>query len=56
MKAVGFPVAVANSSQDIKAASRLYYPKKRRPGRGPGTAELILKTQGKWQEAVSIYQ
>ena len=56
MKAVGFPVAVANSCEDIKAASS--YITQRKGGRGAirETAELILKTQDKWQEAISIYQ
>ena len=55
MKAVGFPVAVANASQDIKAAAG--YVTQKSGGRGAvrETAELILKTQGKWDEAVRIY-
>ena len=56
MKAVGFPVAVANASQDIKAAAG--YVTQKSGGRGAvrETAELILKTQGKWDEAIRIYQ
>ena len=55
MKAVGFPVAVANASQDIKAAAG--YVTQKSGGRGAvrEVAELILKTQGKWDEAVRIY-
>ena len=56
MKAVGFPVAVANASEDIKAASSYITQKKGGRGAVRETAELILKTQGKWQEAISIYQ
>lgn len=56
MKAVGFPVAVANASKDIKAASSYITQKKGGRGAVRETAELILKTQGKWQEAISIYQ
>ena len=56
MKAVGFPVAVANASVDIKNAARYITQK---PG-GRGTvreiSELILKAQYKWDEAVKIYQ
>lgn len=56
MKAVGFPVAVANASQDIKTAA--CYVTQKSGGRGAvrETAELILKTQGKWDEAIRIYQ
>ena len=56
MKAVGFPVAVANASQDIKNAA--CYVTQKSGGRGAvrETAELILKTQGKWEEAIRIYQ
>src|SRR3990167_3590246 len=56
MKAVGFPVAVANASQDIKAAAG--YVTQKSGGRGAvrEVAELILKTQGKWDEAIRIYQ
>ena len=56
MKAVGFPVAVANASEDIKAASSYITQKKGGRGAVRETAELILKTQGKWQKAISIYQ
>ena len=54
--AVGFPVAVANASEDIKAASSYITQKKGGRGAVRETAELILKTQGKWQKAISIYQ
>ncbi len=56
MKAVGFPAAVANASQDIKDAS--CYVTQKSGGRGAvrEVAELILKIQGRWDEAVRIYQ
>lgn len=56
MKAVGFPVAVANGSQDIKDAA--CYVTQRKGGRGAvrEVAELILKTQDAWQETIKIYQ
>lgn len=55
MKAVGFPVAVANACQDILDAAS--YVTKRSGGRGAvrEIAELILKTQGKWQDMMRIY-
>ena len=56
MKAVGFPVAVANASEDIKAAASYITQKKGGRGAVRETAELILKTQGKWRDAISIYQ
>src|SRR3989338_7688259 len=55
MKAVGFPVAVANASDDIKAVAS--YITQKTGGRGAvrEVAELILKTQGRWDEAIKIY-
>lgn len=56
LKSVGFPVAVANGCQEIKDAA--CYVTQRAGGRGAvrEAAELILKTQGKWEEAISIYR
>ena len=56
MKAVGFPVAVANGCQEIKDAAS--YVTRKKGGRGAvrEIAELILKTQDKWLEVVKIYQ
>lgn len=56
MKAIGFPVAVANGCQEIKDAAR--YVTQKSGGRGAvrEIAELILKTQGKWLEVMEIYQ
>lgn len=55
MKAIGFPVAVANASDDIKAVAS--YITQKTGGRGAirEVAELILKTQDKWNEAIKIY-
>ena len=56
MKAVGFPVAWPTPVRTLRPP-QVILPKK--GGRGAvreTAAELILKTQGKWQEAISIYQ
>lgn len=56
MKAVGFSVAVANACSDILDVA--CYVTKKSGGRGAvrETAELILKTQGKWEDALKIYE
>ena len=56
MKAVGFPVAVANACQEIKDAASHITQKKGGRGAVREIAELILKTQGRWDEVVKIYQ
>lgn len=55
MKRVGLPVAVFNAVPEIKQTAA--YITLREGGRGAvrELAELILKAQGKWQEAISIY-
>jgi 3-deoxy-D-manno-octulosonate 8-phosphate phosphatase (KDO 8-P phosphatase) len=55
MKRVGFPVAVFNAVPEIKQTAK--YITLREGGRGAvrEVAELILKAQGKWQEAFKIY-
>jgi len=55
MKKVGFPVAVFNAAPEIKQAAS--YITLREGGRGAvrEIAELILKSQGKWKEALGIY-
>jgi len=55
MKRVGFPIAVFNACPEIKRAAA--YITLRQGGRGAvrEVAELILKTQGKWPEIVSLY-
>jgi len=55
MKRVGFPVAVFNAAPEIKKVAS--YITLRTGGRGAvrEVAELILKAQGKWEEAVGAY-
>ena len=55
MKLVGFPIAVFNAAQDIKKAAT--YITIRHGGRGAvrEIAELILKSQGKWDGAIKYY-
>lgn len=55
MKRVGFAVAVFNACPEIKQAS--HYITLREGGRGAvrEVAELILKSQGKWQELIRAY-
>ena len=55
MQSIGFPVAVFNAAAEIKQAAS--YITVREGGRGAvrEVAELILKSQGKWAEAVAGY-
>jgi 3-deoxy-D-manno-octulosonate 8-phosphate phosphatase (KDO 8-P phosphatase) len=55
MKRVGLPIAVFNAAPDIKQVAA--YITLRFGGRGAvrEVAELILKAQGKWEEAVKDY-
>ncbi len=55
MKRVGLPIAVFNACLEIKQEAA--YVTLRVGGRGAvrEVAELILKAQDKWQEAISIY-
>jgi len=55
MKIVGFPIAVFNASSDIKKAAS--YITIRHGGRGAvrEVAELILKSQGRWNEVTKYY-
>jgi 3-deoxy-D-manno-octulosonate 8-phosphate phosphatase (KDO 8-P phosphatase) len=55
MKKVGFPIAVFNAAPEIKQAAS--YITLREGGRGAvrEIAELILKSQGKWQEVLGLY-
>jgi 3-deoxy-D-manno-octulosonate 8-phosphate phosphatase (KDO 8-P phosphatase) len=52
MKAVGFPAAPANACREVKDVA--YYVTQKQGGRGAvrEIAELILKTQGKWNQLV----
>ncbi|MGD0336642.1 MAG: HAD hydrolase family protein [Candidatus Omnitrophota bacterium] len=56
MKLVGFPVAVFNACPEIKQASS--YITLREGGRGAvrEIAELILKSQNKWEELLKLYE
>lgn len=55
LKRVGLPIAVSNSCDEVKQIS--LYVTQRSGGRGAvrEVAEFILKSQGKWQEALEIY-
>lgn len=55
LKRVGLPVAVANACPEIKEASVYITEKKGGRGAVREIAELILKAQNKWQEALKIY-
>lgn len=56
MRKVGLPIAVFNAAPEIKQAAS--YITMRLGGRGAvrEVAELILKAQGKWLEAISFYE
>ena len=56
LKRVGLPVAVINACPEVKEVSS--YITQKRGGRGAvrEVAELILKSQNKWTEAVKIYE
>jgi 3-deoxy-D-manno-octulosonate 8-phosphate phosphatase (KDO 8-P phosphatase) len=56
MNKVGFAVAVFNACAEIKNLA--HYITQRQGGRGAvrEIAELILKSQGKWQEMLGLYQ
>lgn len=53
MKRVGFPVAVTNACDEIKEAAR--YITRKTGGRGAvrEVVELILRTQGRWEEILA---
>lgn len=55
MRKVGLPVAVANGSREIKEAAS--FVTSRSGGRGAvrEVAELILKSQGKWEDILKFY-
>ncbi len=56
MKIVGFGVAVSNACQEIKDTAS--YITLKRGGRGAvrEVAELILKSQGKWEDIIKFYE
>jgi len=55
MKKVGFPVAVANAAREIKNVAAYVTAKNGGRGAVRELAELILKNQGKWEEALKVY-
>jgi len=55
MKRVGLPVAVFNAAPEIKQTAAYITLKEGGRGAVREVAELILKAQGKWQDAISIY-
>ena len=56
MRKVGLPIAVANACPEVKKAA--LWETSREGGRGAvrEVSELILKTQGKWSEAIKAYE
>ncbi len=55
MKRVGLPVAVFNAVSEIKQAASYITVALGGKGAVREVAELILKSQGKWQEALAVY-
>jgi len=54
-KAVGFPVAVADAADDVKAAAAIVTHAKGGNGAVREVVELIIRTQGLWQVALKKY-
>lgn len=55
MKKVGFPVAVCNASPEVRLAASYITLKEGGRGAVREIAELILKSQGKWEEVMGLY-
>jgi 3-deoxy-D-manno-octulosonate 8-phosphate phosphatase (KDO 8-P phosphatase) len=55
MRKVGFPIAVFNAAPEIKQSAEYITLKSGGRGAVREVAELILKSQGKWEEAVKKY-
>jgi 3-deoxy-D-manno-octulosonate 8-phosphate phosphatase (KDO 8-P phosphatase) len=55
MKKVGFPIAVFNAAPEIKEAASYVTVKEGGRGAVREVAELILKSQGKWQQILRLY-
>lgn len=55
MKRVGMPVAVANASSEIKEAALFVTSCSGGRGAVREVAELILKSQGKWEDILKFY-
>ncbi len=56
LKRVGFPVAVSNAASEIKQAAAYITLKMGGRGAVREVAELLLKSQGRWQEMVGLYE
>jgi len=55
MKKVGFPIAVFNAAPEVKQAASYITLKEGGRGAVREVTELILKSQGKWQEILGLY-
>lgn len=55
MRRVGLPIAVFNAASEIKQAASYITLKEGGRGAVREIAELILKSQGKWQNALELY-
>jgi len=56
MKAVGFPIAVFNACPEVKQVARYITIKHGGRGAVREVAELILKSQGKWEDLIRFYE
>ncbi len=56
MKRVGFAIAVFNACAEIKSLAHYVTQKEGGNGAVREVAELILKSQGKWEEILGLYQ
>jgi 3-deoxy-D-manno-octulosonate 8-phosphate phosphatase (KDO 8-P phosphatase) len=56
MKVVGFPIAVFNACPEIKQVASYITIKHGGRGAVREVAELILKSQGKWEDALRFYE
>lgn len=56
MKRVGLAIAVANACEEAKQAAAYITDKQGGRGAVREVAELILKAQGRWQEAVKVFE
>jgi 3-deoxy-D-manno-octulosonate 8-phosphate phosphatase (KDO 8-P phosphatase) len=52
LRRVGLAVAVANAAPEVKAASHYTTSKQGGEGTAREVVELILKAQGRWEEAI----
>lgn len=55
MRKVGLPVAVANGAREIKEAASFITSRSGGRGAVREVAELILKSQGKWEDILKFY-